>query len=146
MTHGMEKKTLRWKFVESVEPPRLVQARTMEAILKKNYYAQVTVRFHTKQIMALYDQFGRLMYGSNSIVKNILEYIVFEKHISNVYGNWRIHSKIVPDWMPEGDPIVKTFILDRPEKPPEKEEEEVLSQEAKEDENEAKGKDQPIAA
>ena len=45
-------------------------------------------------------RFGRLIHGNENIAKDVLEYCVFEKHLSNVYGVWRLHSKIIPDWMP----------------------------------------------
>jgi large subunit ribosomal protein L45 len=58
------------------------------------------------QTLALYDRFGRLAYGSESLAKDCLEYVVFEKHISDEYGLWRIHGKIIPDWMPPGQQTV----------------------------------------
>lgn len=68
------------------------------------------MRFHTQQLLAVYDRFGRLLYGSEAIAKDVLEYVVFEKHLANVYGKWRIHEKIIPDWMPPRDPGLKTYI------------------------------------
>ena len=47
-----------------------------------------------------YFRFGRLIHGSETIAKDVLEYVVFEKHLANVYGVWRMHAKIIPDWMP----------------------------------------------
>lgn len=44
------------------------------------------------------------MHGSEILAKDVLEYIVFEKHLSNLYGTWRIHDKIIPDWAPPKDP------------------------------------------
>jgi hypothetical protein len=41
-----------------------------------------------------------LIHGSEAVAKDVLEYCVFEKHLSNVYGTWRLHAKIIPDWMP----------------------------------------------
>lgn len=49
------------------------------------------------------------MYGDPVIPKDVLEYVVFEKHIANEYGIWRIHGKVVPDWMPEREPIRRTY-------------------------------------
>ncbi|XP_041372149.1 probable 39S ribosomal protein L45, mitochondrial [Gigantopelta aegis] len=109
MVFGLENKTFRWMFVESIEPPRVTQVRTQEVFGKDNLFAQITVRMHTKQILAVYDRFGRLMYGSDRIAKDVLEYVVLEKHIANEYGLWRIHSKIIPDWMRTREPLLKTF-------------------------------------
>lgn len=58
----------------------------------------------------MYDRFGRLIYGSEVIAKDVLEYVVFEKHMANIYGMWRIHEKIIPDWMPQREPGKKTYI------------------------------------
>ncbi len=38
------------------------------------------------------------MFGSEDAVRDILEYVVYEKNIVNEYGAWRIHGKIVPKW------------------------------------------------
>lgn len=76
---------------------------------------QVTVRFHTRQQLAVYDRFGRLIHGSEIIAKDVLEYIVFEKHLSNLYGVWRIHDKIIPDWAPPKDPSKLTKVRPLPE-------------------------------
>ncbi|KAL3837178.1 hypothetical protein ACJMK2_022553 [Sinanodonta woodiana] len=109
MTFGLDNKTLHWKFVESIEPPRVVHIRTNPMITKDNVYAQMTVRLHSKQILALYDRFGRLMYGSEHLVKDVLDYVVFEKHIASVYGSWRMHAKIIPKWLPPREPLLKTY-------------------------------------
>ena len=50
MTHHLEKKSVRWEFIESLESPRVVHVRTTTVVSKDNLYAQVTVRFHTKQV------------------------------------------------------------------------------------------------
>lgn len=109
MTFGLDRKSFRWNFIESVEPPRVVHVRTTEMLAKDNIYGQITIRMHTKQTLAIYDQFGRLMYGNENIAKNVLEYIVMEKHLANEYGVWRIHDKIVPSWMRARDPLIKTY-------------------------------------
>lgn len=67
------------------------------------------------QTLAIYDRFGRLMHGSEIIAKDVLEYVVFEKHLANQYGTWRVHAKIIPDWLPPRDPSATTYL--RREKP-----------------------------
>lgn len=60
------------------------------------------------------------MHGSEIIKKDVLEYIVFEKHLSNEYGAWRIHGKIIPPWTPPRLPTMRTQILElEPEPEPE---------------------------
>ncbi|XP_030371700.1 probable 39S ribosomal protein L45, mitochondrial [Scaptodrosophila lebanonensis] len=111
MMHNVKDKTIHWRFLQSLEPPRVVHARVTEVITKENQFAQVTVRFHTQQMLAIYDRFGRLMHGSEIVTKDVLEYVVFEKHISNEYGKWRLHDKIIPDWLPPKEPAPITYRL-----------------------------------
>lgn len=109
MRHNTLNVTMRWKFLESLEPPRIVHARQTSVISKENLFAQITVRFHTQQTLAVYDRFGRLMHGSEILAKDVLEYAVFEKNISNEYGTWRLHGKIIPDWAPPREPRLSTW-------------------------------------
>ncbi|XP_047511304.1 probable 39S ribosomal protein L45, mitochondrial [Pieris napi] len=109
--HNSFGKTIRWKFLESLEPPRVVHARCTDVISKENIFGQITVRFHTRQQLSVYDRFGRLLHGSEILAKDVLEYVVFEKHLSNVYGNWRVHGKIIPDWAPPKDPSKLTRLM-----------------------------------
>ncbi|XP_050341089.1 probable 39S ribosomal protein L45, mitochondrial [Bactrocera neohumeralis] len=116
MMHNVRDKTIHWRFLQSLEPPRLVHARVTDIVSKENLYAQVTVRFHTQQMLAIYDRFGRLMHGSEILAKDVLEYVVFEKHISNEYGKWRLHDKIIPDWLPAKEPAPITYrVIEEPE-------------------------------
>lgn len=119
MMHNVMNKTIHWKFLGSLEPPRVVHARCTNIISKENIFAQVTVRFHTQQMLAIYDRFGRLMHGSEIIAKDVMEYVVFEKHIANEYGVWRLHEKIIPDWMPPRAPALKTYVEPPQESQPE---------------------------
>ncbi|XP_013388554.1 39S ribosomal protein L45, mitochondrial [Lingula anatina] len=123
MTHGLKFKTLRWEFVESVEPPVVVHVRVANMINDDNLYGQVTVRLHTKQILALYDRFGRLMYGSEKQVKDVLEYIVFETHLIDPHRRWRIHAKITPEWVKQTPPVVLRTNIEPEEKEEEDDEE-----------------------
>jgi len=108
LVYTLKKKTFRWKMIEQIEPPRVVHVRTTHLLNKENLYGQVTVRFHTKQIMAIYDRFGRIMFGSENIARDCLEYVVFEKHLANIYGKWRVHAKIIPEWLPARTPSYAT--------------------------------------
>lgn len=94
---NISRKTIRWQMLRSLEPARVVHVRTEEAG-QGNVFAQLTVRFHTQQTLAVYDRFGRLLHGSEAIVKDVLDYIVFERALTDQYGHWRIHHKIVPKW------------------------------------------------
>lgn len=112
MMHNIKLKTINWKFIKSLEPPRVVHARCTDVISKENIFAQITVRFHTQQVLAIYDRFGRLMHGSEILAKDVLEYVVFEKHVSNEYGVWRLHDKLIPDWLPAKQPAPITYLVE----------------------------------
>merc|ERR1712012_679547 len=114
-----KRKTIHWRFIKSLEPPKVVHARHAEIVSKENFFGQVTVRFHTQQQLAVYDRFGRLIHGSEVVAKDVLEYVVFEKHLSNIYGIWRLHSKILPDWLPPKEPGRLTYRV--PKEEPKKE-------------------------
>ncbi|XP_070585984.1 large ribosomal subunit protein mL45 [Erythrolamprus reginae] len=114
MVQGNEHKTIRWRFLESLEPPKVVQVRCPTLMNEDILYGQVTVRIHHRQILAIYDQFGRLMYGSEQIPKDILEYVVFERHLIHKTGLWRLHDKIVATWAPPKDPLIKTVMIPGP--------------------------------
>ncbi|XP_055302170.1 probable 39S ribosomal protein L45, mitochondrial [Sitodiplosis mosellana] len=107
--HNTKNVTIRWKFLGSIEPPRVVHARQTHLISKENIFAQITVRMHTQQSLAIYDRFGRLMHGSEILAKDVLEYVVFEKNISNLYGEWRMHAKIIPPWNESKQPSPTTY-------------------------------------
>ncbi|NXF81751.1 RM45 protein, partial [Sclerurus mexicanus] len=114
MVRGNRYKTIRWSFVESLEPPRVVHVRCDSLVNRGNLYGQVTVRMHTRQILAIYDRFGRLMYGGEEVPKDVLEYVVFERYLVNPYGSWRMHGKIIPEWAPPKEPIIKTVMIPGP--------------------------------
>ncbi|KAH0626799.1 hypothetical protein JD844_002016 [Phrynosoma platyrhinos] len=125
MVRGNRYKTIRWSFLESLQPPRVVQVRCPTMVNKDNLYGQVTVRMHSRQTLAIYDQFGRLMHGGEQTPKDVLEYLVFERHLVNPYGQWRLHGKIVPAWAPPKDPIIKTIMIPGPKLDPSQEYEEL---------------------
>ena len=49
------------------------------------------------------------MYGDPKLAKSVVEYVIFEKWISDTYGRWRIHGKVIPDWMEPRDSLIKTY-------------------------------------
>jgi len=55
------------------------------------------------------------MYGGESVGKDVLEYVVFEKLITSNHGEWRLHHKIIPDWCPVPDSSPRTYIHDENE-------------------------------
>ena len=49
------------------------------------------------------------MYGGENLLKDCLEYVVFEKHLSDEYGRWRVHGKIIPTWVPPQPGLYRTM-------------------------------------
>lgn len=54
------------------------------------------------------------MLGSDEQPKDVLEYLVIERHLVNPYGRWRLHGKIVPSWAPAKDSIIKVTLDSAP--------------------------------
>lgn len=50
MVWDIKYKTVRWGFVESLEPAQVVQVRCSSMVNQSNLYGQVTVRMHTRQV------------------------------------------------------------------------------------------------
>ena len=46
----MKFKTIRWKWIESLEPTSVVNLVTRQMLSDKDLYAQVTLRMHSKQV------------------------------------------------------------------------------------------------
>ena len=77
-----------------------------------------------------------MIHGSETVAKDVLEFVVFEKHLANVYGTWRIHAKIIPDWLPAKEPGRLTYRVPSQKedtKKTDKKEEDVEKSEAHED-------------
>lgn len=49
--HNIDRKTLRWRYIKEIEYPRVVHARVTDVITKENMFAQITVRFHSQQVL-----------------------------------------------------------------------------------------------
>lgn len=48
------------------------------------------------QVFAEKDKYGRHVKGSDKQVKEVVDYVVFERHLSNKYGKWRVCGKLFP--------------------------------------------------
>uniref|UniRef100_A0A1I7V4E6 Large ribosomal subunit protein mL45 n=2 Tax=Caenorhabditis tropicalis TaxID=1561998 RepID=A0A1I7V4E6_9PELO len=100
MWPDVENGSVRFELLEVVEPSRVVAVRCFDNPPKSgNDIAQITVRMHTKQKLAVYDRFGGLILGSEHEEKDVVEYVVFENHIAVIAGEWRLHGKIYPKWI-----------------------------------------------
>ncbi|KAL3091359.1 hypothetical protein niasHS_007152 [Heterodera schachtii] len=100
MWPDVEKGTLRWKLVQFNEPSKVLTVRCLDNPTKSgNDIAQIIVRMHSTQILALYDKDGHLLLGSEEEPRQCLEYVVFENHVASVDGMWRLHCRIYPNWL-----------------------------------------------
>ena len=85
------------------------------------------------------------MFGSETEPRDVLEYIVFEKHVAEIYGVWRMHDKIrAKGHVGPGDAVITTMkkpkpvsVSEKPEPKKKVEEEEfsVLKESAWEDQD-----------
>lgn len=87
-------KNIHWRYVSTVTRPKVVHVRASPVEDKSNIFAQITVRIHSKQVFAIKDKYGRHVQGSDKQVKEVVDYVVFERHLSNKYGKWRVCGKL----------------------------------------------------
>jgi large subunit ribosomal protein L45 len=90
-------KSLVWKFVKEVERPRIVHARIIPVLTKENLFAQVTVRVNAAQIFGVQHRFGKLIRGNDKTERNVIDYVVVERHIVEPSSSWRICGKVAPE-------------------------------------------------
>ena len=62
MINGLEQKTVEWKFIESIEAPKVVRIAYASQLTDDNTYAQVTVRFHSKQVTVFHIHYSNKSY------------------------------------------------------------------------------------
>lgn len=96
LTRGLHNCQVTWKYVETVEPSRIVAAATNSFLQDDHEFGQIIVRMHSKQVMAIFDRFGRLLRGDPERPQTVLEYIVMERHMRPIEwsSHWRVHAKI----------------------------------------------------
>ncbi|KAI9258993.1 hypothetical protein BDA99DRAFT_606192 [Phascolomyces articulosus] len=86
-----------WRYHGEVEQPKIVCVRCVGTTgLSKHGFsvAQATLRMYTKQSMAVYDKKNRLIGGDPNKIHNVLEYVVFQKTISDPEDIWRVYGKV----------------------------------------------------
>ncbi|VDK52187.1 unnamed protein product [Anisakis simplex] len=110
MWPDVENGSVVWEMVERLEPSKVVAIRCADNPYKSgNDIAQLIVRMHSLQKLAIYDRFGHLLVGSEAEPKKVVEYVVFENHIASLDGAWRLHDKVYPRWIEPKQPA--RFIL-----------------------------------
>jgi len=53
-----------------------------------------TVSIVYMKVMAIKDKHGRHITGSDKEVKEIVDFVVFERHLTNKYGVWKVCGKL----------------------------------------------------
>lgn len=48
------------------------------------------------KVMAIKDKHGRHITGSDKEIKEVVDYVVFERHLTNKYGMWKVCGKLHP--------------------------------------------------
>ncbi|PAV55724.1 hypothetical protein WR25_04104 [Diploscapter pachys] len=120
MWPDVQEGSFHWEMVKDVEAPKVVSVRVADLPMNSgNDIAQIIIRMHTEQIVAYYDRFGRLVTGSETEPKKVLEYVVFENHVASTDGKWRLHDRINPHWLKPKEGVTNTFTLEDPSKRPE---------------------------
>ncbi|XP_058954845.2 large ribosomal subunit protein mL45 [Pocillopora verrucosa] len=88
-------KNLHWRFVSAVTRPQVVHVRVGQVQTKDNLFAQITVKIHSKQVMAVKDRYGRHISGSDKLPKQVIDYVVFELPLTSTkYGTWKVCGKL----------------------------------------------------
>ncbi|TKR77978.1 hypothetical protein L596_018860 [Steinernema carpocapsae] len=119
MWPDVENGSIVWELVAHNEPSKVVSIRCADSPYKSgNDIAQLTVRMNTKQRLAVFDRFGQLLLGSEAEVRDCVEYVVFENHVSSMDGMWRLHDKVHPRWAKTKHPSVQTRMLKSDEERP----------------------------
>uniref|UniRef100_A0AC35TUW1 Tim44 domain-containing protein n=1 Tax=Rhabditophanes sp. KR3021 TaxID=114890 RepID=A0AC35TUW1_9BILA len=118
MWPDVENGSIYWEFVEETATPEVVSIRCGDNPYNSgNAIAQIIVKMCSKQKLAVYDRFGQMTLGSKERVKDVIEFVVFENHIADADGKWRLHDKIHPKWVTEAkEGTIGTQLLDEPRK------------------------------
>ncbi|KAK0417128.1 hypothetical protein QR680_012843 [Steinernema hermaphroditum] len=119
MWPDVENGSIIWEMVGYNEPSKVISVRCADSPYKSgNDIAQLMVRMNTKQRLAVFDRFGKLLLGSEAEVRDCVEYVVFENHVSNLDGRWRLHDKVYPRSVREKPPALQTRMLKSDEERP----------------------------
>ena len=52
--------------------------------------------YFSLKVMAIKDKHGQHIKGSDKEVREVVDYVVFERHLTNKYGKWRVCGKLFP--------------------------------------------------
>ena len=109
LTNNLERTTLYWEFVKSLEPPQVVHVRHGELLVADNAFAQVTVRFFTKQVintkivkifyLGTFTDFHPFLQSQNNLLWIVIQraciifYVLLSSHFDSDFSRlWSIWS------------------------------------------------------
>ncbi|KAF9928815.1 39S ribosomal protein L45, mitochondrial [Linnemannia zychae] len=87
-----------WKYHGIVEKPQIVSIR--QGQVGGHVLIQMIVRLHSNQSMGVYDKKNKLIAGDIKKTVPVLEYIVFQRYITDPEDNWKILGKTAPSASP----------------------------------------------
>ena len=104
--------------MKQIDSPRIVDARIEPVLTKEKLFAQITVRINARQvghkavylldlIVLIYNlliqlfgvrhRFGKLLRGDDWKERDVIEYVVLERHIVEALSVWRVCGKVAPE-------------------------------------------------
>ncbi|KAF9328932.1 hypothetical protein BKA57DRAFT_478119 [Linnemannia elongata] len=83
-----------WKYHGLVEKPQIVSIR--QGQIGGHVLIQMIVRLHSNQSMGVFDKKNKLIAGDLKKSVPVLEYLVFQRYITDPEDNWRILGKTAP--------------------------------------------------
>ncbi|XP_062520114.1 large ribosomal subunit protein mL45-like [Corticium candelabrum] len=90
-------KQLVWKFVKQIVSPRIVDARIEPVLTKETLFAQITVRINARQLFGVRHRFGKLLRGDDWKERDVIDYVILERHIVEALSVWRVCGKVAPE-------------------------------------------------
>ncbi|CAG8650452.1 36270_t:CDS:2, partial [Racocetra persica] len=89
-----------WKYHGLIDDPKYQCIRYYDTGL-----AQLIIKLHTKQCIVVFDREGRLISGDPKEIKNIIQYVVFQRKMGEK-GDWAIYGYYNPE------ALTKVFKID----------------------------------
>lgn len=88
---------IQWEMKSVLEAPKIHHARAFAMTTQKNYWAQLTMKLVTEQVVCIYDRKGKVVFGHPKDTKRVVEYPCFERHVSDPASKWRLCGKLAID-------------------------------------------------
>lgn len=88
---------IQWELKNVLEAPSIHYARAFAMTTQKNYWAQITIKMVTEQIVCIYDRKGKIVFGHPTEAKRVVEYPCFERNVSTEGTTWRLAAKLAVD-------------------------------------------------